>query len=391
MMLYGFTSGCAAFMAQFFGAGDLKSIRKTTGFAATVTISVSLVFFMIAMFVPQLVLGIFTRFPVIINMGTGYIRLAAGTFLCIAVTVPLTSALRATQQTRIPLYISGTAFCLNSFLNIVLIFGYLGAPAMGIRGTALATLIARFTEMSLLLFVVFVRKNKIAGPLKEFFSYNRELAGKIVRNALPTTVNETMWAAGTSLYIAAFARIGITEGAAVQAGNVINNLFTMAAFSIGDATLILVGQRLGQGQLTYAYELAKKLLKVGAGIGLILGTGLILSSRPVLTLFNFSPLGSHLTFCILLVYGGTMWLVIYNCIQITGTLRCGGDARFAMTAELCTVWFIGVPMAFFTTMVLHWPVYFAVLAVKSEEMVKSVIITRRFLSKKWVKNIISGS
>lgn len=389
MLLYGFTSGSATFMAQYFGVKDFHNIRKTVGFALTITISVSILFFITALFFPQYVLRIFTRFPEIIEMGSGYVRAGAPCFLFIAITVPFTSALRATQQTRLPLYISGAAFLTNTFLNYLFIFGNFGAPKLGVTGAALATMIARAIEMSLILYVVFGRKNKICGPIREFFSYTKPSAVKIVKNAIPTTINETMWGLGTSLYVAAFARIGVTEGAAVQACSTINNLFIMAAFSIGDATLILVGQKLGEGKLDYAYQLAKKMVKIGLVIGLAAGGLLILFGKPLLSLFEFTDRGAHFALLILVVYGCTMWLTVYNAVNVTGVLRCGGDTRFAMLAEVLAVWCVGVPVAFLTALVLQWPIYFAVLAVKMEDVVKGIAVTKRFFSKKWAKNVIS--
>ena len=389
MLLYGFTSGTATFMAQYFGVKDFHNIRKTVGFALTVTVSVSMLFFLTALIFPHYVLRIFTRFPEIIELGSGYVRACAPAFLFTAVTVPFTSALRATQQTRLPLYISGAAFLTNTFLIYLLIFGSWGAPKLGVAGAALATMIARGLEMSLILYMVFGRKNKLCGPIREFFSYTKSSAVKIVKNAVPTTINETMWGLGTSLYVAAFARIGVTEGAAVQACSTINNLFIMAAFSIGDATLILVGQKLGEGKLDYAYQLAKKMVKIGLVIGLAAGGLLIVFGKPLLSLFEFTDRGAHFALLILIVYGCTMWLTVYNAVNVTGVLRCGGDTRFAMLAEVLAVWCVGVPVAFLTALVLQWPIYFAVLAVKLEDVVKGIAVTKRFFSKKWVKNVIS--
>ena len=96
--------------------------------------------------------------------------------------------------------------------------------------------------MSIILYFVFGRNNIIKGRPGEFFSFGRPLALRIIRNAIPTTLNETLWGLGTSMYVAAYARIGVTAGAAYQACNTISNLFSMLAFSIGDAALIIIGQ-----------------------------------------------------------------------------------------------------------------------------------------------------
>lgn len=388
MLLFGFTSGTATFISQFYGVGDMKSIKKTTGFGLTVAGGIGLMFFFVGMAFPEYVLRIFTRFPEVIELGVVYIRTGAPCFLFLAITQPFTVALRATQQTKLPLYASVTALVLNTFLNYVLIFGKFGAPALGVQGAALATSISRFVEMSIILFIVFGRKNIVAGKFSEYFSYGKELAMRIVKNALPTTINETMWGLGTSLYVAAFARIGITAGAAIQACNTISNMFSLAAFSVGDAVLILVGQKLGEGKPELAYEMSKKMVVAGLIIGAIAGVGLIAAGEPLLSLFEFTEEGADAAMKILIIYGALMWLNLYNGIHITGTLRCGGDTRFAMFTEVGTVWMIGVPAAFITSLYFGWPVYFALLAVKSEELVKGIILTKRYLSKKWLNNVI---
>lgn len=388
MLLFGFTSGTATFISQFYGVGDMKNIKRTTGLGLTVAGFIGLTFFSIGMLFPEYVLRIFTKFPEVIELGSVYIRTGSPCFLFLAVTQPFTVALRATQQTRLPLYASITALAANTFLNYVLIFGKFGAPALGVQGAALATSIARFIEMSIILYIVFGRKNKVAGKVSEYFSYGKELAGRIIRNALPTTIQETMWGFGTSLYVAAFARIGITAGAAIQACNTINNMFCLAAFSVGDAVLILVGQKLGEGKHELAYEMSKKMTVIGLLLGVTAGIGLILAGEPLLSMFEFTEEGAEIAAKIILIYGLTLWLNLYNGIHVSGTLRCGGDTRFAMIAETCTVWLIGVPTAFITSLCFGWPVYFAVLAVKIEELVKGIILTKRYFSKKWLNNVI---
>ncbi len=190
------------------------------------------------------------------------------------------------------------------------------------------------------------------------------------------------------MYVAAYARVGVTEYAAVQASNVINNLFTLAAFSIGDATLILVGQKLGEGKLDFAYELGRKLLRVGIVLGLVSGGALIISSKFIIGLFELTPEGQKYAFYILIIYGAFMWLTVYNGISVTGILRSGGDTIFAMAAETGTIWLYAVPTAFITALALHLPIYWAVFFVKMEDVIKSFILVKRFRSKKWARNVI---
>ena len=390
MFVFGFASGAATFVSQFYGVRDYVNIRRTTGFMLTVSFGMGMLFFLAAEICPQYLLRVFTRFPEVIETGTVYVRIGAPTFLLVPLVQSFTVALRATQQTVLPLIASTVALVMNTCLNYILIYGHLGAPAMGVAGAALATVICRCVELSIILYLVFVRRNVIAGSMKEFFGFGRELSYRIIRNALPTTINETLWGLGTALYVAAFARISISAGAAVQACNTINNMFSMAAFSIGDAILILVGQKLGEGKKDEAFAMSKILLRIGIVVGLSLGALTILFGKPILSLFDFSQDGQTDAWRILIVYAATLFMEVYNGTQITGTLRCGGDTRFAMITEVSAVWLIGVPMAFLTSLVLHWPVYLAVLAVKTEGVVKGVVLTMRYRSGKWLNNVIEG-
>ena len=170
MLLYGISGGAATFISQFYGVSDFKNIRRTTGFTLTIALGIGLLFFIAAEAFPQYILRIFSKFPEVIEEGSSYVRLAAPTFLMLAVTQPFTIALRATQQTRLPLYASAVALATNTVLNYILIFGRLGLPALGVNGAALATAIARLLEMGLILYVVFGRKNKIVKQVFPSFS-----------------------------------------------------------------------------------------------------------------------------------------------------------------------------------------------------------------------------
>ena len=390
MFVFGFASGAATFISQFYGVRDFRNIRRTTGFTLSVAFGMGLLFFIAAEVFPEHILRVFTRFPEVIEEGVIYVRIGAFTFLLVPLTQAFTVALRATQQTVQPLIASAVALCMNTVMNYILIYGALVFPAMGVAGAALATVISRSVEFGIIFYIVFLRRNILAGKPAEFFSFHRELAKRIVKNALPTTINETMWGLGTALYVAAFARISISAGAAVQACNTINSLFSMAAFSVGDAVLILVGQKLGEGKTREAWNMSKVLLKLGVVVGIILGGLTILFGKPILSLFDFTAEGESDAWLILIVYAATLFMEVYNAVQVTGCLRCGGDTRFAMITEVGTVWAIGVPLAFITSLILHWPVFLAVLAVKTEGVVKGIILTRRYLSRKWLRNVIEG-
>jgi len=390
MIIFGFTGGTMTYMAQFFGKNDMVNIRRVTGIAVTVSFLIGLGFFCACFFAPEKVLGIYTNIPEVIEMGIPFIQLISFIYLTWCLSMPLMSALKATQQTVLPMRIGIIVFSTNTILCLLLINGYFGAPKMGIMGAAIATVASRCLELTLYLIVIFGRKNVIMGPVKQFFSWSRGLFLRVIQNAWPTTANEMFWAVGTSMYIAAYGRMGVTEAASVQAGNTIFSLFSLACFAIGDAMLILCGEKLGQGKLQEAFDLGKRILRISVIVGAAAGGLLVATSWIIVKAFRFSELGTYYTTVILIVYGCILFVKIHNGSIVTGALRAGGDTRIAMFYDIGTVWFIGVPLAFTGALLLHLPIYLVVAIVQTEEIVKFFLLRRRFNSKIWVKDLVEN-
>ncbi|GHU63749.1 MATE family efflux transporter [Clostridia bacterium] len=388
MVLFGFCGGAITYMSQFFGKGDLGSIRRVTGITITICFGIGLVFWAVCFFAPANVMSIFTNIPVVIEMGAPFVRRIAFIFPTWAIVVPLTSALKATQQTSVPLKISIAVFSSNTVLCILLINGYLGFPKMGILGAATATVASRCLELVLYLVVIFGRKNILAGPLREFFTWTKLLFGRVLANSIPTMLNEALWGVGISMYNAAYGRVGVTEFAAVQAGNTIFNIFSLTCFAIGDAMLILCGEKLGRGETEEAFSMAKRILKIALIFGAALGAILIGTSQFVVRLFNFTEQGAHYATLILIVYGITLFVKVHNATVVVGALRSGGDTRAGLFIDLGSVWCIGVPMAFLGVFVFHFPVYWVVALVQLDEIVKFFVMRWRFLSRKWVRDLV---
>lgn len=390
IITFGFAGGSSTFVAQFMGANDPKNIKETIGFATMFSLSIGILFFIWGFFSPRSIAEIFTDIPETIDLASEYIRFGSPCFLFMPVSVVFEMGLKSTQQTKFPMYISLVAFSANTFMNWVLIFGHFGLPALGVKGAAIATSASRLIEILLGIIIIFYRNNILKGRISEYFCRNRILMKRVLKNSLPTMTNEGLWALATTMYVAAYARVGVTEYASYQAGETIARLFVMAAFSIGDAALILVGQKLGEKKLEEAYDLAKTIIRITVFLGILFGAVLMVCAKPLISLYNFTPLGRHIAFLILMVDAGTMVFYILNGVIISGILRSGGDTRFAMLLDCGTIWLIGVPLAFFSTGVLGLPIYFAVLICKSEEIIKLILSVRRFLSKKWVRNVIKG-
>ena len=261
MVMFGFNSGGAMFVAQFWGARDISNIKRTLGFMAKVSIGIALVFFVGANIFAGYIMKVFTTDAAVTELGIRYIRYGSPCFLFIGLSQPMVVGLRCTKQPKKPLVVSTIAFMTNTLLNLILIFGLLGLPRLETNGAALATSIARFVEFSLLVIIIFGKKNIISGKASEFAHASKDLAVSIIKRAIPTTLNESLWGLGQTMYMSAIGHIGVTAYAAAQASHTIENVFIMAGFSIGDAALIIIGAKLGEGDIGQSKEMAKRYSK----------------------------------------------------------------------------------------------------------------------------------
>ena len=389
LVLFGILSGSATFMAQFYGTKDMANIRKVIGFDFTLLAALGAVIFLLVNCFTDGILSLYTEDAAVKALAAQYVRINSLSFLLLAVSSPLEMAFKATQQVRIPMIISNVIFFTNIAINYVLIFGKLGFPKMGVAGAAIGTISSRIIEVIMNSYFAFRTKNEFCEKVRSYFGWDRELVKRIIKNATPTTINEFFWSFGQTMYVAAFSRISTTAYAAYQAANSIFNIFNFAAFSIGDAALILVGEKLGEGDMEYTWKLSKHLIKACILAGLVIGAITILLSQPLSGIFKLTDAGKMYTRYILIVFGATMAADLFNGLQIAGILRAGGDTKFAMISESLCIWLIAVPLAFTASLVWHLPVHLALLVTRTEMIIRGAILAKRYLSKKWMNTVIT--
>ena len=389
LVLFGILSGSATFMAQFYGTRDMGNIRKVIGFDFTLLAVLGAVLFILVNCFTDSIRSVYTEDPAVKALAAQYVRINSLSFLLLAVSSPLEMAFKATQQVRIPMLISNVIFFTNIAVNYVLIFGKLGFPRLGVAGAAIGTISSRIIEVIMNSLFAFRTRNEFCGKVKSYFGWDRELVKRIIKNATPTTINEFFWSFGQTMYVAAFSRISTTAYAAYQAANSIFNIFNFAAFSIGDAALILIGEKLGEGDMEYTWKLSKHLIKASLLAGLVIGTITILLSQPLSGIFKLTDMGKMYTKYILIVFGATMAADLFNGLQIAGILRAGGDTKFAMISESACIWLIAVPLAFTASLVWHLPVHLALLVTRTEMIIRGTILAKRYLSKKWMNTVIT--
>lgn len=247
MFLFGLFSGASVPLAQYFGAKDYKKIKQIVGMDIFIGLTLgtaTLIF--VLFFAPQLI-GLFTKEQEVIEMGAVYLRFTGFTYLMMGVSFAISYNSRSVQIVKIPTYIHIACILVNTGLNYILIYGKFGAPAMGVRGAAIATLIARTVEMlALVLYLYLDKSHPFHGKISEYMGFGRELFGRVMKTAMPVVISEGGWSLGVTLTFAAYGKISAEALAVMQVSNVLCTLCQCASFGVGNASAALTGETLGQ-------------------------------------------------------------------------------------------------------------------------------------------------
>lgn len=388
LLLFGLNSGCNIFIAQYWGKRDVKNIRRVLGISLCIGCTFAIIYTILALLFPRVILRIFTDDIKIISLGSDYLRIVCFSYVLTAITFSYGFACRSIGNPKLPMYISAIALLCNTFLNYILIFGHLGFSPMGVKGAALATFISRAVETTLLLKIIYARKEVLSAKISELLDLSKEFVLRVLKTISPVVLNEGFWSVGTSLYSAAYARIGQEAIASVQIASTLQNLFMVISMGIANACAIMIGHNIGKNKLDEAIVDSKRFSILSPLIGLFVGLAFYLASPFILSLYDITQTTYTNTIYVILVMCIFMAFKVYNTTLVVGVLRSGGDTKFSLFLEMGSVWLIGVPMAFLGALLWKLPIYWVVALVSLEEIVKSFIGFLRVASKKWLRSVI---
>lgn len=393
LFLFGVQSGSTVLISQYWGKQDRQAINRVMGVAAWIAAAVAVVCALVLFLFPIEFLSLFGNDREIVEMAAQYGQLVGFSYIFNAFTLVYVAAFRSMEQPQVGMYMLAASMCTNTLLNWVLIFGNLGAPALGVRGAAVATLISRILEFCIMLgHIAWNRSFRL--NFKLALRPGVEMARKFVRYGGPVVCNETMWGLGTSIFPTIMGHMqGSAEilAAYTIAGNM-EKLCTVMAFGIASTASILIGREIGAGRAQSVHGVGLALDTLATLCGLVVGGGLLLFTRfaaPtwVFPLFHLSPAATGIAAMMLTVQALMMPLRDFNTTNIVGVLRGGGDVRAATLIDLSPLWVVAIPAAFLAGMVLRLDILWVYLAMTLEQFVKCSVGVWRLRSGKWINDL----
>lgn len=393
LFVFGVQSGAIVLISQYWGRQDMKAINRVMGMAFWVAGAISLAVALILGLIPEQFLSLFGEDKTLVALAAKYGRIAGLSYFVNSFSMVYIAAYRAMERPQLGMYILMTSMTCNTFLNWVLIFGKLGAPAMGVEGAALATLIARCVEVAMMLIhMCRTRRFRIQLPL--ILCPGREIAVRFVRYGGPVVCNETFWGLGTAMFPTIMGHMqGSQEilAAYTLSGNV-EKICSVVAFGLASTASIIIGREIGAGRGKTVYEvgLALNTLAVFCGVGV--GGLLLLFVRfaaPVVIfpLFKLSIGAQTVATMMMTIHAFVMPLKDFNTTNIVGVLRGGGDVRAATLIDLSPLWVVAIPLAFLASFAKSHAILLVYLAMCSEQLVKVLVGVWRLRSGKWVNDL----
>jgi len=389
LLLFGLTSGMAIFTAQFWGKQEVNPIRKVLGMSLAITSAIALLFTLAATLIPRTVLGFYTHDKEVIEIGASYLSIVGFSYIPVAIATSYIATLRSIQLVKLTVIATISALIFKTILGYILIFGVFGLPALGVRGAAIGTASGWTLELILLIILVYAQKTPLAANPLTFFSFDFSFFGRVLKTTLPALANEMFWSLGITTYNAIYARIGTDSIAAINVNATIEELGFVVFMGLGNACAVMVGNRIGAGKKEEAFETVRRVVILALLSAWTVGLIVLFLRDIVVNLYDLSPSGEYNVRMLMLMMACTLWIRMFNFSTFIGALRAGGDTRFALLMELCSIWLIGVPAAYIGAFVLHLPVYFVYLMVALEEVAKAFVSGWRVYSRKWIHDLVN--
>ena len=383
---WGFVGGGMLFFSQYWGAKDDDGINRSYGLTLTCMMTVGLLFGMLAVCFPEAVMRLYTDKEAIRKIGVEYLRIAGFGYPLTVFSMAMSALLRCTGRVRIPLWGSIVGVATNILLNWMLIFGNLGAPAMGVRGAATATVIAQAVNCAVVLIAARASGHAYLLAVRRHFRWSRMFVKAYLRKCFPIICNEVLIGLGNMVINIVLGRQPEEAIAALAVFRTIEGMVIGFFAGFSNASSVLVGTKVGAGKLDTAYGRAWRLVYLCQGFIAILGVVLIALHTPILNLLGMHGESFRLAFGMMVIYLAMGILRMGNWTQ-NDTFRAAGDATYGTVLEIVFMWLMLLPLVCVSGLVLKWPTLAVFALCYADEPIRYILMQVHLFRGKWIRPV----
>jgi len=396
IFIFGVTSGAGIFTAQFHGSQDHDGVRQTLRFKFASTMIITILGLAVFLIADTPLIRLYLRgegdsadAALSLEYGRQYLQVMLLGLLPFALSNAYSSTLRETGQTLIPMIASTSAVLVNLVFNYILIFGHFGAPAMGVRGAALATALSRYVELVIVVGWTHLHpdRNPFARDVYRKFHISGNLMKRILIKGTPLMLNEAMWAIGMALVNQCYSVRGLDVVAANNITSTISHMGSVVYLSMGNVVGIIMGQMMGAGLPREEIKRSQlQLTALSVGSCLVFGLALVGCSGLFPRIYNTSDTIRRLATTLICINAAFMPFNAYAHATYF-TLRSGGKTIVTFLFDSGFVWVLSVPIAFFLSRFTAVPIAPLYALCLSVDIIKCVIAYFMLRRGAWIQNL----
>lgn len=384
LFMFAFMAGENMFVAQYYGKGDYTGISQVFSLVTKICGCIAVVFLAGTLFFPEQLMRILTNEETLIVLGSEYLRVIGISYVFSGIAQTFLAIMKNCGAVNMSTLINGVMVILNIALNAVFIFGLSGFPKMGIKGAALATVLATVVQFLWSVGYVLCRIRAVKFSLR---SCEKKLFGRFWQKTVPLLINNLAWGIGFSMYSVIMGHLGTDAVAANGIANISKNLVVCFCLGLGNAGSIIVGNRLGADRLQEAKEAGGTLTRTAIIAGIVSGLVLIALSPFITKMVDLTPTARGYLQKMLLISSYYIAGKSVNCMTIGGIFAAGGDSKFGMLCDSVTLWCIIVPLGCICAFILKLPVMVVYFVLNLDEIIKLPVVYKHYKKYKWIKNL----
>lgn len=387
LFMLALTIGATTLAAQYWGKGDTDSVEEILAIVLKISLAVSVVFFVAAMFFSGFLMRIFTNDIKLIQAGIPYLRIVSVSYLFMGFSQIYLCIMKNSGRTAKSTIYGSVAVVINIGFNVIFIFGLAGFPAMGIAGAALATTVSRALELLLTIYEN-MHRSLVCVRLKYIRNSSKKLKKDFWHYTTPVLGNELVWGCGFTMFSVIMGHLGSDAVAANSVANILKNIIACVCNGIGIGAGIIVGNELGKGEMERAREYGNRLFKLAVFAGAVSGL-ILLAVSPVLRIFTGSLSAQAHSYLKNMMYICTYYMIgkSVNATVIAGVFCAGGDTKFGLKCDAVTMWMILIPIGMITAFVLKLPIMVVYFIISMDEIIKLPAVYRHYKKYNWVRNL----
>lgn len=387
LMIFGMSSGASVLTAQYWGKKEIRTIEKIFSMTVSFALMAGFLFFIAGEFFSEQLMHIFSSEDEVIANGAAYLRIVAFGYPISAFTTGYLYLMRSIERVKIGTAVFSGSLAANVILNAVFIFGLAGAPAMGVRGAALATFLSRCLEFVIVLVYIWKGNRQVRLRPEYFIRWDSLLLKDFLVLSIPVVLNETLWGAGMSANAAILGQLGSAAAAANSVVRVIRELVMVMSIGLSAATAVLVGKAIGEKKMELAEIYARRMVILSIGVTACASALMLLLRRPIVEALTLGPEAREYLLFMLIILAFYSLCQSITCPVIVGVLRSGGDTRFGLILEGLALWAGSVLPGAVGAFIFRLPVKAVFMLLMLDEFIKLPFAWWRYRTKVWLKDL----